>query len=89
MTGAIFAMLFAATAARGIDTRLQHLVFVLVTVGIAGFASGLLADSTIMKRIFAPTMGAGLLIGLAMFAYGLLPERGTAAEPRVRGEPAG
>jgi hypothetical protein len=90
MTAAIFAMLFAATASRGIDTRLQHLVFALVSIGIVGFASGLLADSTVMKRIFAPTMGTGLLIGLAMFAWGLLPERRSATvEPRVRGEPAG
>ena len=79
MTGAVFAMLFAATASRNIDARLHHLVFALVTIGIAGFAGGLLADSTVMKRIFAPTMGTGLLIGLAMFAYGLLPESATSS----------
>ncbi len=71
MTTAIFAMLFAATASQKLDSRLQHLVFALVVIGVSGFVVGLLADATIMKRIFAPTMGTGLLIGLAMFGYGL------------------
>jgi hypothetical protein len=89
MTAAIFAMLFAATASRGIDRRLHHLVFALVAVGIIGFASGLLADSTVMKRIFAPTMGTGLLIGLAMFAWGLLPSTGFQRAMEAEGSPEG
>ncbi len=76
-TNAIFAMLFAATASRKLDVRLHHLVFVLVNVGVAGFAISLLGDWTIGKRIFAPMMGTGLLIGLATFAYGLLPTAGS------------
>lgn len=71
MTSALFAMLFAATASRDIDKRLHHLVFALVVIGVAGFVIGLLADSTMMKRVFAPTMGTGLLIGLGMYAYAL------------------
>jgi len=71
MTSAVFAMLYSATASRPIDRRLHHLVFALVLVGIAGFVIGLLADATWVKRIFAPTMGAGLLLGLGTYAYGL------------------
>lgn len=83
-TNAIFAMLFAATAFRGIDSRWHHLAFVLVNVGIAGFVVSLLGDWTIGKRVFAPAMGTGLLIGLGVFAYALLPgvSEDTVAEPQ-------
>ncbi|MGE0227624.1 MAG: hypothetical protein AB7I38_13505 [Dehalococcoidia bacterium] len=72
MTSAVFAMLFAATASRDVDARLHHIVFALVVIGVVGFVTGLLADSTVMKRVFAPTMGTGLLIGLGVFAAALL-----------------
>lgn len=86
-TNAIFAMLFAATLARGIDKRLHQLIFLLVNIGIAGFAIGLLGDVTAMKRTFAPMMGIGLLIGLFTFAWGLLPVR--TREPATAPSPAG
>jgi hypothetical protein len=55
----------------------------MVNVGVAGFAISLLGDWTIGKRIFAPIMGTGLLLGLGIFAYGLLPQgtREPALEP--------
>ena len=77
MTSAVFAMLIAATGAR-IAARLQHLVFGMVTIGLTVFVAGLLSDTTALKRIGAPTMGTGLLIGLASFAWALLQDR-----PRV------
>ena len=77
MTSAVFAMLIAATGAR-IAARLQHLVFGMVTIGLTVFVIGLLSDTTALKRIGAPTMGTGLLIGLACFAWALLQDR-----PRV------
>jgi hypothetical protein len=85
-TNAIFAMLFAATAMRAMDARIHHVVFVLVNVGVIGFVISLLGDWTWGKRIFAPTMGVGLLIGLGMFAYGLLPS--TRAESTMEAEGA-
>ena len=82
MTAAVFAMLIAATGAR-IAARLQHLVFGMVTIGLTVFVIGLLSDTSALKRVGAPTMGTGLLIGLASFAWALLQERKplTAAAP--------
>ncbi|MGK2964204.1 MAG: hypothetical protein ACSLFM_01210 [Tepidiformaceae bacterium] len=68
MTNAIFAMLMAATMVRGGDQRLDQAIFAMVNVGIIGFAAGLLFDVTPLKHMFAPIMGIGLLIGLAVYA---------------------
>jgi hypothetical protein len=86
-TNAIFAMLFVAATTRRVDVRLHHLVFIMVNVGIAGFAVSLLGDWTAGKRIFAPIMGTGLLIGLGVFAYGLLPVSSTRATMEPEGTP--
>jgi hypothetical protein len=82
MTSAIFAMLVAAIGSR-IPARLQHLVFGMVTIGLTIFVIGLLGDTTALKRIGAPTMGTGLLIGLGCFAWALTQDRPklTAAAP--------
>ncbi len=74
MTSAVFAMLVAAIGAR-IAPRVQHLVFGMVTLGLTVFVIGLLADTTVLKRVGAPTMGTGLLIGLASFGWALLQDR--------------
>jgi hypothetical protein len=77
MTSAVFAMLVAAIGSR-VAAKIQHLVFGMVTIGLTVFVIGLLSDTTALKRIGAPTMGTGLLIGLASFAWALLQDR-----PRV------
>ena len=77
MTSAVFAMLVAAIGSR-VAAGIQHLVFAMVTIGLTVFVIGLLSDTTALKRIGAPTMGTGLLIGLATFAWALLQDR-----PRV------
>lgn len=89
VTNGVFAMLLAATDAGGRARRLDQLVFVLVNVGLAGFALGLLFDVTVMKRIFAPTMGFGLLLGLGVFAWRLAPGDSTIghAAPSQEGAP--
>ena len=71
MTNAIFAMLMAATIGQR-GNRVDQLIFVLVNVGLIGFAAGLLFDVTALKRISTPVMGAGLLIALAVYALRLL-----------------
>jgi hypothetical protein len=71
MTNSIFAMLMAATIGQR-GNRVDQLVFVLVNIGIIGFAAGLLFDVTALKRISTPIMGTGLLIGLAVYALRLL-----------------
>lgn len=91
MTNAIFAMLLAATMPGGRGNRVDQLVFVMVNAGLVGFAAGLLFDVTELKRIFAPIMGVGLLIGLGLHALRLswwtpaIPERRRDAEPSAAG----
>jgi hypothetical protein len=82
MTAAVFAMLVAAVGTR-ISAAVQHLVFAMVGGGVAVFVIGLLLDTTALKRIGAPVMGVGLLIGLATFAMALLQERSDRDDARV------
>lgn len=87
MTNSIFAMLLSATVGRK-GSLVDHVVFLAVNIGLLGFAVGLIADATVMKRIFAPIMGTGLLLGLAVFALRLLEVevRGlTSSEPAPSG----
>ena len=79
-TNAVFAMLLMATVAKGTSKLIDQLTFLLVNVGIIGFVIALLGDVTVMKQIFAPIMGVGLLIGLGTFGWRLVvddePEAG-------------
>ena len=88
MTNSIFAMLMAATIGQR-GTRIDQVIFILVNVGIIGFAAGLLFDVTELKRIFAPIMGTGLLIGLAVYALRLLEIEvaGVSEKPQAVGAP--
>lgn len=74
MTNAIFAMLMLATVPGAKGGRWDQVVFLMVNVGIIGFAAGLLFDVKMLKHTFVPIMGIGLLIGLGLYAYRLLPE---------------
>ncbi len=71
MSCAVFAMLVSATVG-GLDPRTQDRSFWLVLAGVSVFVVGLLTDNFVLKRIGAPTMGVGLLIGLSMFARALV-----------------
>lgn len=82
MTSAVFAMLIAATAGR-IDRRVEQATFGLVSVGVIVFVIGLLADSTVLKRIGAPVMGTGLIVGLVSFALALAARPGRAGAGTV------
>ena len=64
-----------AATARRVAAGVQHLVFAMVALGVTIFVIGLLADTTVIKRIGAPTMGIGLLIGLASFGLALAQDR--------------
>jgi hypothetical protein len=84
MTNAVLAMLLASTLFRREAGRVEILVFALVNIGIVGFATGLFLDVTVLKRIFAPIMGTGLLIGLGVYALRLWPvDIRQADEPRT------
>jgi hypothetical protein len=72
MTNAVFALLLAATVVGGRGSRVDQVIFVMVNAGLVGFAAGLLFDVTVLKQIFAPIMGTGLLIAICVYAYRLL-----------------
>jgi hypothetical protein len=48
-------------------------------VGLLGFALGLLSDVVLLKRVFTPIMGLGILHGVAFFSARLW--RGGPGEP--------
>jgi hypothetical protein len=50
-----------------------------MNLGLLVFVVGLVSNTVVLKQIGAPTMGVCLLVGLAVFAYGLWSERTTAA----------
>lgn len=88
MTNSIFAMLMAASIGpRG--NRLDQAVFLAVNIGLVGFAAGLLFDVTELKRAFTPIMGAGLFLGLGVYALRLLEVEfgGVSQRPAPQGAP--
>jgi hypothetical protein len=80
MTNLVFALM--AVFARSAADRtpwVDHLVFLGVNLGLVVFAVGLIAESTEIKRIGSPVMGAAILLGLAVLAMRLWAAR--EAEP--------
>lgn len=66
------------TISRSAERRpawLDHLVFWGVNLGLAIFIVGLIALAPEIKRVGAPVMGVAILIGLAVRAVDLWPER--------------
>lgn len=88
MSSAVIAMLVAATAGR-VDRRLEQATFALVSIGVIVFVAGLLADVTALKRIGAPTMGIGLIVGLVGFVLALAGRPDVDAASNVAVSPAG
>lgn len=78
MSNSLFAQVRAA--APQVPANATRVLFFAMNVGIAGFALGLLADATVLKRIFTPIMGAGILYGVAVFVTALASGRGGAGE---------
>lgn len=74
ITNAIFALLFVVTAAQ-IRRWAQDVAFWAVNVGIAGFVVGLMVESAVLKRVFTPIMGAGILLALLGVGLGLASAR--------------
>lgn len=69
MSNSLFAL--AASAATAVKTGSVRLLFWAMNVGLLGFAIGLIADVAILKRIFTPIMGAGILVGVAILTMSL------------------
>ena len=73
-TSLIFAMMSRGSV---VSETANRVIFWGLTVGVVGFAVGLLAESTLTKRIFTPILGLALLHGI--FTY-LRAEPATARE---------
>jgi hypothetical protein len=63
-----------------------RVLFYLMNLGLAGFILGLLADTAILKQIFTPIMGLGILHGIALFTMAL--QRGPSGPPADEMAPA-
>jgi hypothetical protein len=72
ITNTSFALLTALLGARAGSAALRQLVFWGMNLGLVVFAAGLITDTAIAKQVGAPVMGASLLVGLALFAIGLV-----------------
>ena len=69
MSNVLFAQVRdAAPAAKPAAVRV---LFYLMNVGLAGFVLGLLADAAILKQVFTPIMGLGILHGIVLFTRAL------------------
>jgi hypothetical protein len=69
MTNSLFAQVRAA--ASEVKPAAVRVMFYAVNIGLAGFVLGLLADTAILKQIFTPIMGLGILHGIALFTMAL------------------
>ena len=70
-----FALLTALVATGIGGAGARQLVFWGMNLGLAVFVVGLMTDTAIAKQVGAPVMGVSLLLGLAVFATGLLASR--------------
>jgi hypothetical protein len=59
------------SAATEVKPAAVQVLFWLMNIGLAGFALGLIADASILKQIFTPIMGLGILHGVVLFTIAL------------------
>ena len=64
MTSLIFAVLLLDS---DVKERLIAIAYGLVVIGAVGFVAGLLLESAMLKRVFTPILGLGLLHGIFSF----------------------
>ena len=65
MSNSLFAQVRAA--APGAKPAAVRVLVYAMNVGLAGFILGLLADTALLKQLFTPVMGLGILHGIALF----------------------
>jgi hypothetical protein len=63
-TSLIFAMMSAGSK---VSSTSNEVIFWGLTVGLAGFAVGLLLEEAVLKRIFTPILGLALLYGIYVY----------------------
>jgi hypothetical protein len=75
ITNTSFAILTALLAGAAGNALARQLAFWGMNLGLAVFVVGLATGTEILKQIGAPTMGLSLLLGLLVFAAGLVATR--------------
>jgi hypothetical protein len=69
MSNSLFAQVRAASP--GAKPGAVRVLTYAMNIGLAGFVLGLLLDTAILKQIFTPIMGLGILHGIALFTMAL------------------
>lgn len=75
ITNTTFAILISLLGATAGGALVRQLVFWGMNLGLVVFVIGLVAQVEVLKAVGAPVMGLSLLLGLAVFAMGLLATR--------------
>lgn len=75
ITNTTFAILITLLGAAAGSTLIRQLVFWGMNLGLLVFVVGLVGELEPLKMIGAPVMGVSLLLGLAVFAMGLVATR--------------
>jgi hypothetical protein len=83
MSNSLFAQM--RRAAPGVKPAAVRVLFFAMNIGLAGFVLGLLADTAILKQLFTPLMGLGILHGIVLFTMAL---QGSPVEPIPAQTPA-
>ena len=78
ITNSVFAVLASLLVARAVSPVVQAIIQWGMNAGLLVFVIGLVSGTQVLKQIGAPTMGVCLLIGLALYGFGLL---GTRTDP--------
>jgi hypothetical protein len=79
LSNSLFAQVRSAAA--DVKPAAVRVLFWLMNIGLAGFAVGLIADAAILKQIFTPIMGVGILHGVVLFTMAFL--RGQSRTPEA------
>ena len=69
MSNSLFAQIRHAVP--GVKPAAVRVLFLAMNIGLAGFVLGLLADAAILKQLFTPVMGLGILHGIVLFTMAL------------------
>jgi hypothetical protein len=69
MTNSLFAQVRSARP--DVNAAYVRAMTFAINLGLAGFVLGLLADEAVLKRIFTPIMGTGILFGIVIFTIAL------------------
>jgi hypothetical protein len=89
ITNTTFAILTTLLAGAAGNALARQLTFWGMNLGLLVFVVGLVAENEMLKAIGAPVMGLSLLLGLAVFAMGVIATRLDPPPTALEADPAG